>query len=111
MENRNRLRGFPRCPGFFINNRLPSRVYVIRRSRFPSHLRQRRSSDMIKPLGLIAIARSLFSGHRPSFSYVVFPFVRVVLFPSPVICWNCVAPQFRLLMELGQGTSLERVAC
>ena len=46
MENWNRLRDFLRCPGFFINIRLPSRVYVIRRSRFPSYLRSHRSSDV-----------------------------------------------------------------
>ena len=85
MENRNRLRDFPRCLDFFINNCLPSRVYVIRRSRFPSYIRQRRSSDMMKLQGLIATAQSLFGGHRPTFGFVVLPFVRVVLFPSPAI--------------------------
>ena len=85
MENRNRLRDFPRCLDLFINKCLPSRVYVIRRSRFPSYIRQRRSSDMMKLQGLIAIARSLFGGHRPTFGFVVLPFVRVVLFPSPAI--------------------------
>ena len=85
------MRDFPRCPGFFINNRLPSRVYVIGRSRFPSYLLQRRSSDMMKLQGLIATARNLFGGHRPTFGFVVLPFVRVVLFPSPTICWSCVA--------------------
>ena len=92
MENRNRLRDFPRCPGFFINNRLPSRVYVIHHPHFPFYLRQRRSSDLIKLMGLIATARSLFGGHRPTFGLVVLPFVRVVLFPSSVICWSCVVP-------------------
>ena len=37
----------------------------------------------MKLLGLIANARSLFSGHRPTFGFVVLPFVGVVLFPSP----------------------------
>ena len=92
MENRNRLRDFPRCPGFFINNSLPSRVYVIRHSRFPSYLLQPRSSDMMKLQGLIATERSLFDGQRPTFGFVVLPFVGVVLFPSPAICWSCVVP-------------------
>ena len=66
---------------------------------------------MLKLQGLISIARSLFGGHRPSFSFVVLPFVGVVLFPTPTICWNCVAPQSSHLMELGQGTRLEEAAC
>ena len=66
---------------------------------------------MMKILGLIAIARSLFGGHRLSFSFVVLPFVGVVLFPSPAICWNCVAPQSSHLMELGQETRLEEAVC
>ena len=66
---------------------------------------------MMKLQDLIATTRSLFSGHRPSFSFVVLPFVGVVLFPSPAICWNCVAPQSSHLMELGQGTRLEEPAC
>ena len=86
MENQNRLRDFPRCPGFFIDNRLPSRVYVIRFSRFPSYLHQHRSSDMMKLQGLIATVRSLFGGHRPTLGFVVLPFVGVVLFLSPAIC-------------------------
>ena len=85
MENWNRLRDFPRCPGFFINNRLPSRVYVISRSHFPSYLHQRRSPDMMKLQGLITTVRSLFGGHRPTFGFVVLPFVGVVLFPNPSI--------------------------
>ena len=89
MENWNRLRDFLRCPGFFIDNHLPSRVYVIRRSGFPFCLRQRRP---MKLQGLSATARSLFGGHRPTFSFVVLPFVGVVLFPSPTICWSCVVP-------------------
>ena len=56
---------------------------------------------MMKLQGLIATARSLFGGHRPTFSFVVLPFVGDVLFPSPAICWSCVAPQFSHLMELG----------
>ena len=83
MENRNRLRDFLWCPSFFIDNRLPSRMYVISRSRFPSYLRQRRSSDMMKLQGLIAIMQSLFGGRRPMFGFVSLPFVGVVLFPSP----------------------------
>ena len=92
MENWNRLRDFPRCPSFVIDNCLPSRVYVIRYSRFPSCLHQRRSSDMMKLHVLIAIARSLFGDHRPTFGFVVLPFVGVVLFLSPAICWSCVVP-------------------
>ena len=61
---------------------------------------------MMKLQGLIATARSLFGGHRPTFSFVVLPFLRVVLFPSPAIYWSCVAPQSSHLMELGQGTRL-----
>ena len=92
MENKNRLRDFPKCPGFFINNRLPLRVYVIRHSRFPSYLHQRQILDMMKLQGLIATAQSLFGGHRPMFGFVVLPFFGVVLFPSPAICWSCVIP-------------------
>ena len=66
---------------------------------------------MMKPQGLIAIARSLFGGPRPSFSFIVLLFVGVVLFPSLAICWGCVAPQSNHLMELGQGTHLEGAAC
>ena len=99
MENRNRLRDFPRCVGFFINNRLPSRVYVILCSCFPSYLRQRRSSDPMKLQGLIAIVRSLFGGHRPTFCFIVLPFFGVVLFPSSAICWGCVASQSSHLMD------------
>ena len=95
MENWNRLRDFPRCPGFFINNHLPSRVYVIHCSRFPSYLRQHRSSDMMKLQDLIATARSLFGGHRSTFGFVVLPFVGVVLFPSPAICWSWVREHVR----------------
>ena len=47
---------------------------------------------MIKLQGLIAIAQSLFGGHRLTFGFVVLPFVGVVLFPSPAIYWSCVAP-------------------
>ena len=95
MENRNKLRDFPRRPSFFINNRLPSRVYVIRRSRFPSCLRQRQSSDMMKLQGLISNALSLFGGHRLTFGFVVLPFIRVVLFPSPAICGSWVREYVR----------------
>ena len=66
---------------------------------------------MMKLQGLIATTRSLFGGHRPTFGFVVLPFVGVVLFPSPVICWSCVAPQSSHLMWLGQGTCLEGAAC
>ena len=45
---------------------------------------------MMKLQGLIATARSLFCGHRPMFGFVVLPFVRVVLSPSPAICGSCV---------------------
>ena len=66
---------------------------------------------MMKLQDLIATAQSLFGGHRLLFSFIVLPFVRVVLFPSPAICWNYVASQSRHLMELGQGTRLEDAAC
>ena len=95
MENRNRLYDFPRYPSLFINNHLPSRVYVIRLSHFPSYLRQRRSSDMMKLQGLITMVRSLFGGHRPTFGFVVLPFVRAVLFPSYAICWSWVREHVR----------------
>ena len=66
---------------------------------------------MMKLQGLIATARSPFGGHRSLLSFVVQPFVGVVLFPSPAICWNYVAPQSSHLMKLGQGTRLEGAAC
>ena len=47
---------------------------------------------MMKLQGLIATARSLLGGHRPTFSFIVLPFVGVVLFPSPAICESYVAP-------------------
>ena len=92
MENQNRLRGFPRRLGFFINNRLPSMVCVILHFQLPSSLRQCQSSYMMKLQGLIATARSLFGGHRLTFGFVVLPFVRVVLFPNPASCGSCVVP-------------------
>ena len=66
---------------------------------------------MMKLQGLITTARSVFGGYRPPFGFVVLPFVRVVFFLSPTICWSCVAPQFSHLMELGQGTRSEGAAC
>ena len=66
---------------------------------------------MMKLQGLIAITRRLFGGHRLTFGFVVLPFVGVVLFPSPAICWSCVVPQSIHLMELGQGTHSEGAAC
>ena len=42
---------------------------------------------MMKLQGLIATARSLFGGHRPTFGFVVLPFVGVVLF-----CCSLVLP-------------------
>ena len=47
---------------------------------------------MMKLQGLIATAQSLFGGHRPTFGFVVLPFVGVMLFPSPAICGSCVVP-------------------
>ena len=47
---------------------------------------------MKKLQGLIATARSFFGGHRPTFGFVVLPFVGVVLFPSPAIFWSCDVP-------------------
>ena len=66
---------------------------------------------MMKLQGLITTTRSLFGGHRLTFGFVLLPFVGVVLFPSPTICWSCVALQSSHLMELGQGTRLEGTAC
>ena len=66
---------------------------------------------MMKLQGLIATMRSLLGGHRPTFNFVVLPFIGVVLFPSPAICGSCVTPQSSHLMELGQETRLEGVAC
>ena len=82
MENWNILHDFPRCPSFFLNNRLPSRVYIIRCSSFHSCLCQRQSSNLIKLLGLIATVRCLLDGHKSTFGFVVLPFVGVVLFLS-----------------------------
>ena len=47
---------------------------------------------MMKLQDLIATTRSLFGGRRPSFSFIVLPFVGVVLFPSLAICGSCVVP-------------------
>ena len=76
---------FPRCPSFFIDNCLPSRMYVIRRSCFPSCFCQRLSSDMMKLQGFITTVRSLFGGRRPTFGFVALPFFGVLLFSSPAI--------------------------
>ena len=73
----------PKGPGFSINNRLSSMVCVILCSQPSSSLRQCRSSYMMKLQGLIATARSLFGGHRPTFGFDVLPFVGVALFPNP----------------------------
>ena len=66
---------------------------------------------MTKLRGLIAIAQSLFGGHRPTFGFIVLSSVGVVLFPSPAICWSCVTPQSSHLMDLGQGTRSEGAVC
>ena len=47
---------------------------------------------MMKLQGLIATTQSPFGGHRLTFVFVVLPFFRVVLFPSPAICWSYVVP-------------------
>ena len=47
---------------------------------------------MMKLQGLIATTRSLFVGQRPTFGFVVLPFVEVVLFPSSAIYGSCVFP-------------------
>ena len=47
---------------------------------------------MMKLQGLIATARSLFGGRRPTFGFDVPHFVGVVLFPSPASCGSCVVP-------------------
>ena len=66
---------------------------------------------MMKLQGPIVTARSPFGSHRLTFGFVVLPFVGVVLFPSPAICWSCVAPQSSHLIELGQGTRSVGAAC
>ena len=38
---------------------------------------------MMKLQGLTAIARSLFSGRRPTFGFDVLSFIGVVFFPNP----------------------------
>ena len=92
MKNQNRLLDFPRHPSFFINNRLASMVCVILCSQLPSSHRQYQSSYMMKLQGLIVITRGLFGGRRPTFGFVVLPFVGVALFPSPASCGSCVVP-------------------
>ena len=47
---------------------------------------------MMKLQGLIATARSLFGDPKPTFGFVVLPFVGVALFPSPASCGSCVIP-------------------
>ena len=47
---------------------------------------------MMKFQGLIATVRSLFSGHMPTFGFVVLPFVGVALFPSPGSCGSYTVP-------------------
>ena len=79
-------------PSFFINNRLPSIVYAICHSRFHFYLHQRRSWELMKLQGYVAIARSLLGSHRMVFGFVVLPFVGVGLFPSPAICGSYVVP-------------------
>ena len=92
MENRNKLRGFPRSPSFFINNSLPSMVCVILFSQILSFLRQCQSSYMMKFKDLIAAERSLFGCYRSTLGFVVLPFVGVALFPSPASCGSYVVP-------------------
>ena len=47
---------------------------------------------MMKPQGLIATTRNLLGGRRPTFGFVVLPFVGVALFPSPASYGSCVVP-------------------
>ena len=47
---------------------------------------------MMRSLGLIVAAWSLFSGHRLAFGFVVLTSVGVVFFPSPSLCGSCVVP-------------------
>ena len=56
----------------------------------------------MKLQGLIATAQSLFGGHRPTFGFVVLPFLGVVLFPSPTICGSCAVPKSWKFLELGR---------
>ena len=47
----------------------------------------------MKLQGLIATGRSLFGGHRPTFGFVVLPFVGVVLFYHlSELCYSLVLP-------------------
>ena len=79
-------------PSFFINNRLPSRVYAIHRSCFNFCLRQRRSWELMKLQGYVATARSLLGSHKMVFGFIVLPFFGVGLFPSPASYGSCVVP-------------------
>ena len=48
---------------------------------------------MMKLQDLVATARSLFGGHRPTFGFVVLPFVGVVLFHHLLeLCCSLVSP-------------------
>ena len=92
MENRNRLRDFPKRLGFFINNCLASMVSVILHSQLPSSIQQCRSSYMMKLQGLVITEQGRFGGRRTTFGFVVLPFVGVTLFLSPTGCGSCVVP-------------------
>ena len=46
----------------------------------------------MKLQGYVATARSLLGGHKMVFSFVIPPFVGVVLFPSLASCGSCVVP-------------------
>ena len=92
MENRNRLHDFPRCSSFFIDNPPSSECVCYTLLSFSFLPSPTTTFGHDEASGLIASARSLFGGHRSTFGFVVLPFVRVVLFPSPAICWSCVVP-------------------
>ena len=47
---------------------------------------------MMKLQGLIATARSLFGGRRPTFGFDVLPFVGVALSPSPASGGSFIVP-------------------
>ena len=101
MENRNKLHDFPRSPGFFINDHLSSRVYVIRRSPFsflPSPTSEFRHDEV---LGFDCHYVKSVWWSKADVRFIVLPFVGVVLFHCPTICCSRVVPQSNHLTELG----------
>ena len=62
---------------------------------------------MMKLQDLIATVRSLFGCCRPTLGFIVLPFVRVALFPSPASCGSYIVPKPCHMMDLGLGSHLE----